>query len=110
LYLPHPERAVVDLEKIRDYCLNFSHSLGRHKARVFVSALGITSSKAAWLRALFLQAARDREANPGAVDLYGQRYSIDIAIDGPGGSATVRTTWIVRTSEDFARLTSCYVL
>jgi hypothetical protein len=31
-------------------------------------------------------------------------------MNGPAGQAKVRSGWIVRSGEDFARLTSCYVL
>ena len=39
--LPNPSRAFVDASKLRDYCLNAQHPRGRHKARVFASALGL---------------------------------------------------------------------
>jgi hypothetical protein len=55
--LPNAERALVDLDKLRDDCLNPAHPRGRHKARVFASALGITARKAAWLSTAFLHAA-----------------------------------------------------
>jgi hypothetical protein len=42
--LSNANRAILDLRKIDDYCLNASHPRGRHKARVFRDALG--SSKA----------------------------------------------------------------
>jgi hypothetical protein len=36
---------------------------------------------------------------------------IDFVLQGPnGGTATVRSAWIVLVSEDVPRLTSCYVL
>jgi hypothetical protein len=108
--LPNAERALVDLDKLRDYCLNPAHPRGRHKARVFASALGVTARKAAWLRTAFLQAARTGDAIPGAADAHGRRYHLDTSIIGPKGTALVRTTWIVRMGEDFPRLTSCYVL
>lgn len=31
---------MVDIAKLRDYCLNPLHDEGKHKARVFASALG----------------------------------------------------------------------
>ena len=40
--LPNAERAVVDIAKLRDYSLNPTHDVGKHKARVFRSALGLT--------------------------------------------------------------------
>jgi hypothetical protein len=41
--LPNAERAFVDTEKLRDYCLSQTHPRGRHKARVFAEALGMTA-------------------------------------------------------------------
>lgn len=35
--MPHAERAVVDIRKLRDYCLNPMHDEGQHKARVFAA-------------------------------------------------------------------------
>jgi hypothetical protein len=43
-------------------------------------------------------------------DEYGQRYVIDFEMNGPSGKATIRSSWIVRSVESTARLTSCYVL
>jgi hypothetical protein len=37
--LPNGHRAFVDVAKLRDYYLNPSHEDGKHKARVFASAL-----------------------------------------------------------------------
>jgi hypothetical protein len=48
--LPNAERAVVDIAKLQDYSLNPAHDVGKHKARVFRSALGLTISDADWLR------------------------------------------------------------
>jgi hypothetical protein len=52
--LPHPGRAVVEIEKLRDYCLSMSHPRGRHKAKVFESVLGITADDAEELRQALL--------------------------------------------------------
>jgi hypothetical protein len=68
---------VVDLRKIRDYCLNPDHPRGRHKARVFVVALGLTLEDAEELRDALLAAARDREAVATEQDEHGQRYTLD---------------------------------
>jgi Domain of unknown function (DUF6883) len=103
----HPERAVVDMAKLRDYCLNPRHTRGRHKARVLASALGITQSNASLLRRALLEAVFSAEATAGDRDNYGQRYVVDCEVTGPAGKATVR---IVLSEEDFPRLTSCYVL
>jgi uncharacterized protein DUF6883 len=110
LTLPNAERAVVDIAKLRDYCLSATHPLGKHKARVFASVLGLTDADAEELREALQQAARMLDATPGEQDEYGQRYTIDFIMVGPTGQVTVRSGWIVRTGEEFARLTTCYVL
>jgi hypothetical protein len=43
--LPNATHAVVDVAKLRDYCLNPGHARGRHKARVFASVLGIRRAR-----------------------------------------------------------------
>jgi hypothetical protein len=50
LKLPNAENAIVDIAKIRDYCLNPDHPEGKHKARVFLNKLGVTKSDADHLR------------------------------------------------------------
>ena len=58
--MPNPGSAVVDVEKLRDYCLNPSHPRGRHKARVFLATLGLTADHAEELRDSLLAAAWGR--------------------------------------------------
>jgi hypothetical protein len=108
--LPGGENAVVDINKLRDYCLNPLHSRGRHKARVFASTLGLTQADAEFLRMELLRAAHDGEAMKGEVDEYGERYTIDFRLSQRNRSGTVRSSWIVRWSERVPRLISCYVL
>lgn len=107
--LPGGERAVVDIAKLRDYCLNDLHPRGRHKSRVFASALGFTVADVDVLQRALLNAALEGNAQATERDDYGQRYVINFRISGPRGSATVRSCWIVLHGEDFPRMTSCYV-
>jgi hypothetical protein len=107
--VPGGARAVVDIGKLRNYCLNEQHPRGRHKARVFASVLGLTAADADVLRQALLKAALEGEALEGEGDDYGQRYVVDLEVQGPRGRAMVRSSWIVLHGEDFPRLTSCYV-
>ena len=77
---------------------------------MFAAVLGITRDEADILRQALLAAAASTEVTEGDKDDYGQRYVLDCQIAGPGGTATVRASWIVLTGEDFPRLTSCFVL
>lgn len=108
--LLNAEKAFVDIEKLISYCLNFAHERGKYKARVFSSVLGLTSDNAEELRRSLIKAARNCDAEPGSEDQYGKRYVIDFKITTAKGQAKVRSTWIIRSHEDFARLTSCYIL
>jgi hypothetical protein len=54
-------------------------------------------------------AARRQVAIRGEKDEFGERFVIDFDMQGPGGAANVRSSWIVQVDEDFPRLTTCYV-
>ena len=108
--MPNPDRAVVDIEKLRDYCLNTAHPRGRHMARVFLASLGLTADGAEQLPDSLLAAACSEAAVPAEWDDYGRRYVVDFAMSGPTGSALLRSSWIIRRGENFPRLTSCYVI
>jgi hypothetical protein len=108
--LPNSDRAFVDMEKLRGYCLNINHRRGQHKARVFAAALGLTADDAEFLREALLSAAQSYDAKPTEAIEHGQLYVLDFPLSGLTGQAMVRSGWIIRKGEDFPRLTSCYVL
>jgi hypothetical protein len=109
MLLPNGERAIVDIRKLRDYCLNPDSPRGSGKARVFLSALGLTVSDAPKLRERLLEAAHTEEAQLGELDMYGQRYMIDFEMKTEVGEAVVRSGWITLRDENVPRLTTCYV-
>lgn len=108
--LPGGTDAVVDIAKLREYILNPLHPRGKHKARVFASALQIHQADAEFLRQQLAEAAANRDASNGDCDQYGQRYVLDFECIRGNHRATVRSGWIVLTGEQFPRLTTCYVL
>ncbi|MCC6210564.1 MAG: hypothetical protein IT513_05920 [Burkholderiales bacterium] len=107
--LPNGDRAIVDIEKLRSYCLDPSHPRGRHKARVFMASLGIAVQDAETLRADLLRAATTDDAEVGQSDKHGTRYTLDCRVGRGVNSAFVRSHWIVRKGEDVPRLVTCYV-
>jgi len=108
--LPNAEHAEVDIAKLRDYCLDPMHPRGKHKARVFLVALGIGVEQAWELREALLNAARAMPAVPGERDAYGERYVVDFQWTTTTGEATLRSVWMVRAAEDHPRLITCFVL
>ncbi|MBD0372956.1 MAG: hypothetical protein ICV60_19085 [Pyrinomonadaceae bacterium] len=112
--LPNADRAVVDIEKLRDYSLNLNHPVGKHKARVFLAALGLKVDDAARLRELILEAILTSEAEERPSSRYGKRFVVDFQATSfdkyVAASKVIRTAWIIKNDEDFPRLTSCYIL
>jgi hypothetical protein len=86
--LPGAERAVVDVKKLRDYCLSPAHPRGRHKARVFASALRLFRDDAEWLKAKLLNAAMGGDATEAEQDEYGYRYVLDFDCERNGTCAS----------------------
>src|SRR5437868_15166967 len=108
--LPNAERAVVNIAKLRDYSLSPQYEPGKHKARVFKAALGLTAGDAEWLREKILAALQSEEAVARPPSPFGVNFAVDILIEREGRKALVRTAWIIEYGTDFPRLTSCYVL
>lgn len=109
MLLPNGHRAIIDIRKLRDYCLNPDNPRGSTKARVFKAALGITAKDAQRLREKLLAIARTEEAQPGELDSYGQRYTIDCEVETEFGRAVVCSGWIILHNDTTPRLTTCYV-
>lgn len=105
-----PPGPFIDDAKLRDYCLNPNHPEGKHKARVFKTALGIGSSDVAWLRECLLNAAATKSCERTKSTVHGTRYVLDFTAARNGKMTMIRSAWIVRAGEQFPRLVTCYVL
>lgn len=110
MIIPNAELAVVDIRKLRDYCLNSLHDEGKHKARLFASALSMTDKDSESLREILLQMVRTQDAKPGRHDAYGQRYTLDFTLEWEGRQVVVRSGWIIEHDLGTPRLTTCYPL
>jgi hypothetical protein len=108
--LPNGAASIVEIEKLRDYCLSPAHPRGRHKARVFRSLLGMTAAHAEELRAALIDAALKEDATPGDSDRYGTRYIIDFELRRGNRAAEIRSCWIVLSGEIAPRFVTCYIL
>ena len=108
--LPNGDRAIVEIEKLETYILNPFHPLGKHKARVLASALGLNLEDVSEFKAALLKAAREGDAVEGEKDGYGQRYFVDFTMEHDNRQAIIRSGWIVLRSEEIPRLTTAFVL
>jgi hypothetical protein len=110
MLIPNAENAVVDIRKLRDYCLNPEHDDGKHKARLFSSILGMIPDNAEELRQILLEVIQTHKAQLGRRDGFGQRYTLDFTIEWQNRSATLRSGWIIEHDSEIPRLTTCYPL
>ena len=110
MFVPNAENAVVDIRKIRDYCLNLNHEVGKHKARVFASALNLTGKDATILQAALLKAVRTVDAEIGRLDKYGQHYTVEFEFERQSKRAIIQSGWIIDVNSEIPRLVTCLVI
>jgi hypothetical protein len=110
MLIPNGELAVVDIRKLRDYCLNLNHDVGKHKARLFLSILGMNVDNAEDLRQILLEVIVTDEAQLQRQDEFGQRYTLDFPIEWQNRRAILRSGWIIESDSEIPKLTTCYPL
>jgi len=82
----------IDSRKFIEYALNPQHPRGSHKAWLFKKLLGYTKANYAFLEKQIENQVLNGEAIAGKLDQRGQRYTVDIVIQGTEGqTAVVRT-------------------
>ena len=91
--LPIGIKPTIDIEKIEDYCLNKEHPVGKHKAKVFHSVLGINAHDSIWLKKQILEKLPESEAKKRYDDQFGIRYQVDIMIQKGNKKALISTIW-----------------
>jgi hypothetical protein len=106
--LPNGDYAIIPMEKLIGYCLNPDHSSGKHKARVFASALGITAENADNLRELIAQAAIEGEVIQQDSSEFGLLYKVDWVIPDQD-PIVLRTLWEIRYNQSNPRLVSAFI-
>ncbi len=97
-------------DKLLEYCLNPSHPDGKHKARVFKSALNIDQTNFEILKSAIIRKIKNVDVNLLEQNEFGNLYYADLGITNDNLSALVRTCWIIKMDEKFPRLTSCFVI
>ena len=66
--LPNADIAIIELTKLRDYCLSPQHPRGRHKAWRFKDLLGLTAKDADWLKQKLLAGVAIQPAEKQEID------------------------------------------
>jgi hypothetical protein len=110
--IPGCEYAWVPEETLKGYALSPEHPRGKHKARVFQSALGIERENWAYLRDQILEKLVAYEAvlrNPDTG--YGQEWEVLVPVAGLNACVRdVATKWIIHAARDpRPKLSTLYV-
>lgn len=106
--LPNGDQAVISMEKLRGYCLNPEHPSGKHKARVFAAALGITAEDAENLRELIATAAIEGDVVQQDNTEFGQLFKVDWVVPDRD-RVILRTLWEVTLDNLQPRLVSAFI-
>jgi hypothetical protein len=106
--LPNGDRAIIPIAKLLGYCLNPNHMKGKHKARVFKSALGITADNAEQLVQLIQLAAIQGEVVQSRTTDFGQELKLDWTIPGHD-DLQLRTIWIIPHDSADPQLVSAFI-
>jgi hypothetical protein len=101
---------MVDMLKLTGYVLNPNHRTGRHKARVFAAALGLTARDADALATELRRAAEVEDGKLERADSYGVHYSIESDMFFNGIGRRIRSLWTVRSGEEIPRFVSVFVV
>lgn len=95
-------------DKLKRYSLNLQHLKGKDKAILFRDRLGITLTNKEILETALLNSLLNNEAVIYKIDQYGTHYDVKFSLTTTTGTTQVLGCWIIRTQEDFPRLTNTY--
>ena len=109
--LPQHEKAIIPIEKLRDYALNPSHPQGKNKARVFKATLGMDRGDADILSKILKASLTRSPAVRGLKSEHGEHWTTYHEIVGLSGDPVVVTVaWIYKIEQvDVPVLLSCYI-
>ena len=87
--------------KLVKYSLNPDHPSGKHKAKVWKSALGATQEDADMIYDQVMAFLPYAEAGAQRAAKYGERFNVFVPVTGPNGKTVdVKTAWIYDRAKD----------
>ena len=106
--LPNRDNAFVPREKLTDYLLSETHSVGWPKA-VFFRMHGFGDANMAELEAQLIEVARSAPVVEVLKNPYGTKYVIDGRVLSPSGALlSIRTVWIIEASDERPRFVTAF--
>jgi hypothetical protein len=106
--VPHCERAIIKIEKLTKYLLNFDHPKGKSKAKLF-QILGFDLANADELATQLLEIIFDNDYNETDETEYGVSYTIFANVIGPNGRIRLlKTVWMLPINSDIPHFVTAY--
>ena len=106
--LPNAERAIIKLEKLKNYILSSEHTVGRLKAAFFRTFGYLPSNSEAFERDL-RKLIQSQEAVECETSKFGMKYKVKGPLNSPSGKTIqVFTVWVILKGEKFPRFVTAY--
>lgn len=106
--LPNRENAHIPPQKLKDYILSKTHSVGRWKARFF-RAFGFDETSVAALEQSLIAIAHSKDVKDVIPSEHGTKYVIESSLQTPSGNPVqVRTVWVIDEGQDRPRFVTVY--
>jgi len=109
--IPNFQKAEIPRQKLVNYLLDPLHKEGRHKARVFKSALAFDQSSWEELAQAIIAELPYFPATVGSEGEWGKKYEVVLPITGKNDrNVEVLTVWIIRLETDFPKFVTALVV
>ena len=106
--LPNKENAYIPLQKLNNYLLSETHSVGKSKAKLLRSA-GFNEMNVTLLKEGLIAIAHSGDVNETISSLHGVKYIINGLLKTQhGGSIKMRTVWIIDKGQERPRFVTAY--
>ncbi len=106
--LPNGKNAFISREKLTNYLLSETHSIGRAKAKFF-RRLGFNESNVNQLEKSLLKIAKTNSIKGVKEIVYGTNYVIEGRIKGSSGKVTtIVTVWFAKAKESKPSFVTAY--
>lgn len=106
--LPNRKNAYISKEKLTDYLLSETHTVGKFKAKFF-RTLGFDESNLDVLEKALHEIAESEDVKEVVSSRYGTKYIIDGSISTPRGKIVrVQTVWIIESGQKYPRFITAY--
>lgn len=106
--LVNANKVLIQEEKLTKYALDFTSPKGKDKAIAFETLLGFNQKNYKELIAKIEEGVKINTPVLKEINQYGISFQVDMILEGPKGSALVRTGWIYDPESTIPRMTSAY--